>query len=164
VAAYRGDLTAFSRFLGDVAVEAITADQIRKYLSLFQTALRASAGLLESSASSVIWKSPERLDNPTRRMRLPKREHRLPSVVSDKEVEQLIGEQRPKDNDRPGWRDRALVETLYSCGLRAGEAVALNWSDIDPEMAMVRILHGKGDKFRLIPIGEVARGVARSPN
>src|SRR5271163_843322 len=49
-----------------------------------------------------------------------------------------------------------LVETLYSCGLRAGEAVALNWSDIDAEMAMVRILHGKGDKFRLVPIGEVA--------
>jgi site-specific recombinase XerD len=46
-----------------------------------------------------------------------------------KEVEQLIGAQTPKDNDRAGWRDRALVETLYSCGLRAGEAVALNWSD-----------------------------------
>jgi integrase len=77
-------------------------------------------------------------------------------VLSEKEVEQLIGAQRPKDNDRAGWRDRALVETLYSCGLRAGEAVALNWSDIDIEMAMVRILHGKGDKFRLVPIGEVA--------
>jgi site-specific recombinase XerD len=97
-----------------------------------------------------------RLDNPTRRMRLPKRDQRLPSVLDEKEIEQLIGKERPEDNDRTGWRDRALVETLYSCGLRGGEAVALDWTDIDAEMAMVRILHGKGDKFRLVPIGEVA--------
>jgi integrase/recombinase XerD len=83
-------------------------------------------------------------------MRLPKLDRRLPSVLEEREVEQLIGGQTPKDGDRAGWRDRALVEAIYSCGLRAGEAVALNWSDIDAEMAMVRILHGKGDKFRSV--------------
>jgi len=55
------------------------------------------------------------------------------------------------------------LETLYSYGLRAGEAVALNWSDIDAEMAIVRILHGKGDKFRLVPIGAVATSARPSP-
>jgi len=156
VAAYRGDLADFSRFLGDLAVETITADQIRKYVARIpnrSTRQRRLAGIKRLFRHLEITR---RLDNPTRRMRLPKRDRRLPSVLSEKEVEQLIGEQWPKDNDRPDWRDRALVETLYPCGLRAGEAVALNWSDIDAEMAMVRILHGKGDKFRLVPIGEVA--------
>jgi site-specific recombinase XerD len=59
-------------------------------------------------------------------MRLPKRDQRLPCVLSEKEVEDLIGEQRPKDNDRAGWRDRALVETLYSCGLRETDFWLLN--------------------------------------
>ena len=80
-------------------------------------------------------------------MRLPKRDRRLPSVLSEKEIDKLIVVVRndpERRDDRAGWRDRALVETLYSCGLRASEAVALNWSDIDAEMAMVRILHGKG--------------------
>jgi len=89
-------------------------------------------------------------------MGLPKRDRRLPSVLSENEVEQVIGDRRPKDNERAGWRDPCLVETLYSCGLRAGEVVARNWSDIDAEMAMVQIRHGKGDKFCLVPIGEVA--------
>ena len=77
-----------------------------------------------------------RRDNATRRTHLPKRDQRLPSVLSEKEIDLLIGRQRPEDNDRAGWRDRALVETLYSCGLRAVEVVALDWSDIDAEMAM----------------------------
>ena len=59
------------------------------------------------------------------------RDQRLPSVLSEKEIGPLIGEERPKDDDRAGRRDRAQVETLYSCGLGAGKAVALNWSDID---------------------------------
>ena len=89
-------------------------------------------------------------------MRLPKRDRRLPSVLSEKDIEQLIGKEGPKITTAPAGATGPLVETLYSCGLRAGEAVALNWSDIDAEMAMVRILHGKGNKFRLVPIGEVA--------
>ncbi len=136
VAAYCGDLTDFSRFLGDVAVETITADQIRKYLARIPnraTRQRRLAGIKRFFRHLEITR---RLDNPTRRMRLPKRDQRLPAVLSEKEVEQLIGAQRPKDDDRAGWRDRALVETLYSCGLRAGEAVALNWTDIDAEMEM----------------------------
>ncbi len=98
VAAYRGDLAAFTRFLGGIAVENITANQIRKYVARFPIIGPASVGLPESSASSATWKSPD----PTRRMRLPKRDKRLPSVLSENEVEQLIGDRRPKDNDRPG--------------------------------------------------------------
>jgi integrase/recombinase XerD len=64
--------------------------------------------------------------------------------------------------DPAGWRDRALIETLYSCGMRASEAVALDWPDVDPEVAMVLIRHGKNDKWRSVPIGEPALDPARS--
>jgi site-specific recombinase XerD len=156
IAAYRGELAAFSSFLGDVAVETITADQIRKYVARIPnraTRQRRLAGIKRFFRHLEITR---RLDNPTRRMRLPKRDQRLPSVLSEKEIDQLIGKQRSKDDDRAGWRDRALLEMLYSCVVRAGEAVALDWADIDAEMAMVQVRHGKGDKFRLVPIGEVA--------
>jgi site-specific recombinase XerD len=156
VAAYRGDLTAFSHFLDDVAVETITPDQIRKYLIRIphrSTRQRRLAGI---KAFFHYLEVTGRPDNPTRTMRLPKRDRRLPSVLSEEDVGDLIGKERPKDDDPVAWRDRALVETLYSCGLRIGEAVALNWSDIDREVDLVQVRHGKGDKFRLVPIGEVA--------
>jgi integrase/recombinase XerC len=65
----------------------------------------------------------------------------------------LIGDQPAKD-DAADWRGRALIEILYSSGMRASETVALNWADIDREVAMVLIRHGKGDKWRSVPIGE----------
>ena len=50
--------------------------------------------------------------------RLPKRERRLAPVLSEKEIEKLIGAREPGGGDPAGWRDRALIETLYSCGVR----------------------------------------------
>ena len=92
VAAYRGDLADFRRFLGDVAVEIIiTADQIRKYVARIphhEMRQRRLAGIKRFFRHLEI---ARRLDNPTRRMRLPKRDQRLPSVLSEKEVEHLIG-------------------------------------------------------------------------
>jgi site-specific recombinase XerD len=155
IAAYRADLTAFSRFLGDVAVDTISADQIRKYLMGIpnrSTRQRRVAAIKRFYSHLEITRG---LDNPTRTMRSPKRDQRLPSVLSEQEIEQLIG-QRPADYDRPGWRDHALIETLYSSGLRVGEAVALDWNDIDRRTGMLMVRRGKGDKFRLVPITEVA--------
>ena len=53
-------------------------------------------------------------------------------------------------------RDRAIVETLYSSGLRVSELVGLAWRDIDEELAMVTVRAGKGNKDRVVPIGEPA--------
>ena len=53
-------------------------------------------------------------------------------------------------------RDRAIFETLYSSGLRVGELVGLNWRDIDEELGMVMVRAGKGNKDRLVPLGEPA--------
>ena len=158
LSAYRGDLADFSRFLGNaVAVEAITADQVRKYSAQIPnraTRQRRLAGIkrffryLEITHGSIA--------NPVRAMRLPKRDRRLPAVLSEKEIAALIGRREPEKSDRAGWRDRALIETMYSSGLRVSEAVALNWSDIDRETGMLMVRHGKGNKARLIPVGEPA--------
>jgi len=54
------------------------------------------------------------------------------------------------------WRDSALLEVLYSCGLRASELVALDWASIDAGLGVVRVERGKGGKQRIIPIGKEA--------
>ena len=53
-------------------------------------------------------------------------------------------------------RDRAILETLYSSGLRVSELIGLNWRDIDDEVGMVLVRSGKGNKDRMVPIGEPA--------
>ena len=68
------------------------------------------------------------------------------------------------DSTPAAIRDRAIFETLYSSGLRVGELVGLDWRDIDEELGMVMVRAGKGNKDRLVPLGEPAldalKGVA----
>jgi len=73
----------------------------------------------------------------------------LPATLSRAEIERLL-------NAPDSIRDRALLETLYSCGLRISEALALRWPDVDMIAHTVHVRHGKGDKARLVPMGEVA--------
>jgi integrase/recombinase XerC len=63
----------------------------------------------------------------------------------------------PDEDTRPAAaRDRAIVEVLYSSGLRVSELVGLDWRDIDDDVGMVLVRSGKGNKDRLVPIGEPA--------
>lgn len=166
---YRRDLLSFNDFLlergialqlngSEVSIEAIETDHIRAYLTdLIKRATRATAQR-HLAAIKAFFRYREvsaGAPNPSRGLRSPRREKHLPSVLQEKEVNALIGEP-PAENDRAGWRDRAIAETLYSCGLRISELVALNWSDLDLEMGMVRVRHGKGNKERIVPIGEPA--------
>jgi site-specific recombinase XerD len=84
----------------------------------------------------------------------PKRPRRLPDAPKQEEVEAIV---EGLDRDGPlGLRDRALVELVYSAGLRSAEAVGLDLGDIDFEQETVHIRHGKGDKDRIVPLGEEA--------
>ena len=89
----------------------------------------------------------------------PKRAQRLPEAPKREEVEGLID---GVDGDGPlGLRNRALVELVYSAGLRSAEAVGLDLGDVDFEQELVRV-RGKGGKERVVPLGEVAaHAVAR---
>ncbi len=79
----------------------------------------------------------------------------MPAVLQQDEVARLI--EAPVQSLKPAaLRDRAIVETLYSSGLRVSELCGLNWRDIDEEIGMVMVRQGKGNKDRLVPIGEPA--------
>lgn len=94
-----------------------------------------------------------REDNPATRVELPRPDQRLPGVLDLRDVEQLF---EVIDVGTPlGLRDRALFELIYSCGLRVSEAVDLTVDRVFLEERLVRVV-GKGDKERLVPMGEHA--------
>jgi integrase/recombinase XerD len=91
--------------------------------------------------------------DPTAQLRGPKRTQRLPTVLARAEVQKLLSQ--PKGTAPAALRDRALLELMYACGLRASEAVGLLVSDVDVEAGVLRA-RGKGSKERLVPIGREA--------
>lgn len=88
---------------------------------------------------------------------LPRQPRLLPETLGVDETERLLEASGGADGDPRGLRDRALVELLYAAGLRVGEALRLDREDLSLEGGYVRVI-GKGDKERLVPIGEVAIG------
>ena len=91
--------------------------------------------------------------NPTTLLNSPKTRRKLPDVLSFEEIEQLIGQ---IDLSKPeGGRNKAILETMYSSGLRVTEAINLKISCLYLDVGFIRVI-GKGDKERLIPIGSDA--------
>ena len=92
-------------------------------------------------------------DDPTSELRSPRSRGRLPKVLGRDEVGRLLAQ--PRGTSPAALRDRALLETMYACGLRASEAIGLELSELDLEAGLVRT-HGKGAKERIVPIGSMA--------
>ena len=91
--------------------------------------------------------------NPADTIDYPKISRHIPTVLSVDEVDRILSS---VDLSVPeGHRNRAILEVLYSCGLRVSELVSLRISDLFPEDSFIRVI-GKGDKQRLVPIGEPA--------
>ncbi|MBK7558832.1 MAG: site-specific tyrosine recombinase XerD [Chitinophagaceae bacterium] len=91
--------------------------------------------------------------NPTALLETPKQERKLPDTLSFEEIESIIAE---VDLSKPeGGRNKAILETLYSCGLRVTELVNLRISCLYLDIGFIRVI-GKGDKERLVPIGSDA--------
>jgi integrase/recombinase XerC len=93
------------------------------------------------------------LANPMTMIRTPRQGKRLPKAITVEQVEQLLS--APDDHDVLGSRDRAMLETLYSTGIRVSELVDLNFEDLDEPGECLRI-RGKGKKERLVPLGSHA--------
>lgn len=103
------------------------------------------------------WMARQRhiLHNPASELELPRLEHRLPkTILTVAEMEQVLAQ--PDINDLLGLRDRALMETLYSTGMRRLELANLKLYDLDTERGTLTIRQGKGKKDRVIPIGDRA--------
>jgi integrase/recombinase XerD len=100
-------------------------------------------------------KSRHILYNPAAELEIPKRQKRLPRyTLTVGEVEQVLA---VPDTDNPlNLRDRAILETLYSTGIRRAELIGLHASDLDYERKVLAVRQGKGNKDRIVPIGERA--------
>ncbi len=92
-------------------------------------------------------------ENPAKPLRNPRRSRKLPHFLSSEELTMLL--EAPPANEPMGLRDRAILEVMYSAGLRVSEVVGLNDSDIDFEAGILRI-RGKGRRERLGPLGSYA--------
>jgi integrase/recombinase XerD len=91
--------------------------------------------------------------DPAGEMRPPRSKGRLPKVLSRDEVRRLLDQ--PRGSSPSMLRDRALLETMYACGLRASEAIGLKLTELDLEAGILRA-SGKGSKERIVPIGSKA--------
>ncbi|XOZ33718.1 site-specific tyrosine recombinase XerD [Halomonadaceae bacterium KBTZ08] len=92
-------------------------------------------------------------EDPTLRLDSPRQARRLPDTLTEADVEALLD--TPATDDAIELRDRAMMELLYACGLRVSELVALRLSQVNRRQGVVRLL-GKGNKERLVPLGEEA--------
>ncbi|MEI7627561.1 MAG: site-specific tyrosine recombinase XerD [Bacteroidota bacterium] len=91
--------------------------------------------------------------DPTQLLEAPKTKRKLPDTLSFEEIELVIAQ---IDQSSPeGGRNKAILETMYSCGLRVSEVINLKISGIYPDLGFIRVT-GKGDKERLVPIGKDA--------
>jgi integrase/recombinase XerD len=92
-------------------------------------------------------------DDPTASLSAPRRAKKLPQVLNYAEVQRLLA--APRGSEPTTLRDRALLEVMYACGLRASETIGLGMSDVDLREGLLRA-HGKGSKERIVPLGRKA--------
>jgi len=162
VAAYRRDLTRFRVFLGaDTPVQAWSRRDLEAFLATLsepgsELAPRSIARLLSAIRSFGNWCLRERYrqDNPATSVRGPALGRPLPVVLSEGEADTLM--QVPSGEEPLAQRDRAMLELLYASGLRVSELISVRLSDIELERGVVRVT-GKGQKTRLVPLGDAAR-------
>ena len=136
--ASEGDLESFAASLHDLGIQARSQARIISGIKAFYRFLR-----LEGYVDH---------DN-TRRLVMPKTGRHLPDVLSTAEIDAMIA---AIDMSKPeGQRNRAIIETLYSCGLRVSELVNLTFSSINADERYL-VVYGKGNKQRVVPISDVA--------
>jgi integrase/recombinase XerD len=160
LAAYRADLTALSRWLSERRI--VMVQTSRSDLEDF-IAFRVKAGARPRSTARqlssfrrffryLVRESVIRED-PTAEIAMPKIGRSLPRSLTEEEVEALLA--APQVADPLGHRDRTMLEVLYATGLRVSELVNLRHSQVSLNQGVIRIL-GKGNRERLIPLGEEA--------
>jgi integrase/recombinase XerC len=145
--------------------EQLTADDFRRYLMrLAADGIAKPTVRLHFAALRTFYRFlAERHDlktNPLKQVQLPKTSRKLPIVLSQTQVDELLSAplRAPKEKQAPAWtpqRDAAMLELFYSSGLRLSELAGLDVDHIDPYTESVRVL-GKGRKERVIPVGAPA--------
>ena len=117
--------------------------------------VKTQARMLASLRQFFLWMiaSDAREDNPCELIKPPKLGRSLPKDLSEDDVDMLLA--APDTSTSLGLRDKAMLEVLYACGMRVSELISLSIEDVNLNAGWVRIT-GKGDKTRLVPLGEYA--------
>ena len=151
--AYRRDLETFFGFLEEKRMSVVDQNVITFFVGyLLKYGLDARTVARKLSSLKSFFKTLKKMgivtENPAAGIKTPKTKKHLPGFLTYEQVKQGLEIGDP--------RDKAIMELLYSCGLRASELVGLNVSDIDLNREEVRIT-GKGDKQRIVPLGRFAK-------
>lgn len=159
VASYCSDIQKFAIWIDKSlhkSLDKASADDVTEYVSsLSSLEKRTQARILSSLRSFYGWAVIEKYvtDNPCDLVDSPKLGRYLPDVLSVDEVTAVIDSVDVKSSY--GLRDKAILEIMYGCGLRVSEVVGMKISCLYLKEGFVRVV-GKGDKERLVPIGEMA--------
>jgi integrase/recombinase XerC len=169
IKSYREDLVSLADYLQQAysrepAPREITPLDLRGYVSALHEAGYAKTSVARRLASlRTFYKFAQREgladSNPAKPLRNPRRDRKLPHFLSSDEIGQLLD--APPAASAAGLRDRAILETMYSAGLRVSETVGINDGDLDLAEGLVRV-RGKGRRERLAPVGSfAAKALAR---
>ena len=163
VSAYRRDLAKFNEFAQKrkLSLEAVTRDDLVDFLAgLYRLKLESKtvAQHLVTLRNFFRFAQIQELiaKDPSVNLESPKIRRSLPGYLRLEEVERLLVQ--PDAKTPLGLRDRAMLEVLYSAGLRVSELVGLRVTDLDTKVGCVRCI-GKGDKERIVPVGKKALGM-----
>ncbi len=159
--AYHKDLLQFDNFLKAEkrnSLESINHLLLRRFLAVLRSKNYSKTTIARKLASirsffKFLIREGELVSNPFEMLRTPKQDKKLPHFLSISEVDILL--ETPDCSTVMGLRDMAIMETLYSTGIRVSELVGLDEGDIDFFAGMIKV-QGKGKKERLVPIGSHA--------
>ena len=160
---YREDMLALEEYLrdargGEPEAAAISTMDLRGYVAAMHEAGYAKSSIARRMASlRSFFRFAQREGhvsaNPAKPLRNPRPERVLPHCLTTDEIQRLL--EAPSSRRPLGLRDRAILETMYSAGLRVGELIALRDQDLDLEAGLARV-RGKGRKERLAHLGSYA--------
>jgi integrase/recombinase XerD len=161
LSAYQTDLRKLAAWLnasGQGELVSVRRDQMQSYLAELAGSSHSSrsvARFLSAARQFYQWLSREgRIQkDPTAQIEAPRLGRPLPKSLTEGEVEALL--EAPDLSTPEGFRDRTMLELLYATGLRVSELVGLGMESVSINQGLVRVI-GKGDKERLVPLGEVA--------
>jgi integrase/recombinase XerC len=157
VRAYLSDVRNFLAIAGAGGIQRVGAADVRHWLrtldgTVDRTSIARKLAAVRGFFRFLVTSGRLRTD-PTAGVVTPKTRKKLPAHLSLDEVDRLLA--TPAADAHAGVRDRAILELLYSSGLRVSELTGLDWTDVDGQAETVRVL-GKGRKERIVPVGRPA--------
>ena len=158
VRSYCSDLEQLFDFLNDTDLAAVDHQRLRQFIAhLIRLNVKKSSIARKLSSVRAFFAYLNRIEivanNPARLLATPRQEKRLPAVLTVDDALRLI--KAPHEMAETELRDRAVLETLYSTGIRASELVGIDHEDINRHDNLIRI-RGKGRKERIVPVGSTA--------